>query len=197
MIVRIGTHPRQAGIVLVHTPPELAHDVMGPFQPARWSPPAGAYLLGVEHLETFARHLARHDVRLVDERDTTGTDQREKFTGPLPECANPDCRQPANRTAAATMAHCPACGHPWKPSVHTRAADEAATSSQCSACDRRQPGRFPFCSACGKPTVVVVTGARPAGVARPKVAEPVLFGEAIAADPGLERDHMQRAAGDR
>lgn len=192
MIVRITNHPRQVGIVLVHTPPELAHDVMGPFQPARWSKPTGAYLLGVEHLDTFARHLARHDVHLVDERDTASGDGREKFTGPLPECAS--CGQPARR--GDPFAFCPACGRPWQPANHSRA-DPVATHAQCASCDRHQAGGFTHCSACGGLMVRVVTGRRPA-LARPKLEEPALFGDLVAdVAAGLEPDHMQRAAGDR
>ena len=193
MIVRITSHPRQAGIVLVHTPPDLAHDVMGPFQPARWSKPAGAYLLGVEHLETFGRHLARHDVRLVDERGAEAGEDREKFTGPLPECANPECRLPATRRAAATMRFCPACGAEWVPSSAAATSGMAPVQSECGSCGRMQAGSFPRCSACGGPMVQVVTGARPAHVPRPKLEHPPLFGEV--AEEVI--DHMKRAAGDR
>lgn len=204
MIVRITSHPRDDELVLVHTPPELAHDVMGPFQPARWSKTAGAYLLRTEHLETFRRHLARHDVHLADERGAK--DEREKFSGPLPECSA--CGQPASRSAALALTRCPACGAAWRPVVV-----DAPTSStgwapkvECATCGRKQRAGWAFCGGCGTPMPPPgPPGPRPEHVERPKLAEPALFGDvaeevidqlaAQADDDG--RDAMQRAAGDR
>lgn len=198
MIVRITTHGRTKGVVLAHTPPDLAH-AMGLFQPARWSPKANAYLLGEEHLDAFRRHLARHDAQLVDERQ--GEDTREKFTGPLPECSA--CGQPASHQAALSLNRCPACGAAWRPVV---ADTPAATGSwtppqQCPACGRRQREGWAFCGGCGAAMAAPpAPGPRPAHVERPKLAEPALFGDLAGEvveelDPTL--DHMQRAAGDR
>lgn len=198
MIVRITSHPRQKAIVLVHTPPDLAH-AMGLFQPARWSPESGAYLLGAEHLDAFARHLGRHDAYLVDERGAA-KGAEEKFTGPLPECSA--CGQPASRSASLAMTRCPACGVVWRPAVAAGPSGvPPAVAGTCAACGRSQQGRFPFCSRCGAAMPEPgPSGPRPAHVARPKLDEPALFGdvvEEVAAELDPARDHMQRAAGDR
>lgn len=197
MIVRITSHPKLPRMTLVHTPPDLAHDVMGPYQPARWSPAHRAYLLGEESLEQFERHLARHGVHLVDER--RGAGEPEKFTGPLPECSA--CGQPASRQAALALTRCPACGAAWRPVV----ADTPATGGgwtphvECATCGRRQRDGWRFCGGCGAEMPPATgRGPRPAHVERPQLAEPALFGDVAAEVVGeLEPDHMQRAAGDR
>jgi hypothetical protein len=202
-IVRITNHPNLPAIVLVHTPPDLAHEVMGPYQPARYSKAQRAYLLGEEHLEQFERHLARHDVRLADERRADGGP--EKISGPLPECDH--CGQVVRR--AASPAFCPACGREWNPATLRRRSLDMAPRGTCSACEREQAGTFAFCTVCGGAMVRVPVGKRPDHVPRPKLAQPLTLDDVIESSPDLtreqlqraldedERDFAQRAAGDR
>lgn len=211
MIVRITKHKTDPDLVLAHTPPDLAHDVMGPYGPARYSKEARAYLLRVEHLEQFRGHLARHDVLMVDERAKGA--EPEKFTGPLPECSA--CGQPASRQAALALNRCPACGAVWRPVVADSPAATGAWSPkvECEACGRRQRVGWAFCGGCGAPAPVPgPPGPRPDTVGRPVLArpvleEPALFGDLVGevaadleerrVDGDDERDHAKRAAGDR
>lgn len=205
MIVRITKHKTDPDLVLAHTPPEIGHDVMGPYGPARYSKALKAYLLRAEHIEQFRGHLARHDVLLVDERSAGA--EPEKFCGPLPECSA--CGQPASRSAALSLNRCPACGAAWRPVVaDTPAATGTWTPKvECPVCGRRQRDGWAYCGGCGAPATAAPRGPRPEHVERPKLAEPALFGDVadeVLADLGErqledddERDFAQRAAGDR
>lgn len=197
MIVRITTHGRTKGVVLVHTPPDLAH-AMGLFQPARWSPKANAYLLGEEHLGAFRRHLGRHDAQVVDER-SDGVDDVEKFAGPLPECSA--CGQAATRQQALALNRCPGCGAAWRPVVHQLTGPAATYVVECPVCGRRQRAGFAFCGGCGAPAEPPPPAApRPLlpEPERARLEDPVTVGQVLDDQLELEdRDHMERAAGDR
>lgn len=194
MILRLTAHRTSTEIAVVHAGPELG-EFMGAFPAARWQPTAKAYWLPVEQLDAFGRYARIKGHVLVDDRKEA--DEAEKFTGPLPECAS--CGQVAPRRAALTLKFCGACGQEWSPVTPSyRGVDAATPRSACTVCEREQPGAFPFCTACGGRVVRVATGKRPDHVPRPKLTEPKLFGE-VAAEvvDQLERDHMQRAAGER
>lgn len=195
MILRLTAHRTSTEILVVHAGPELA-EFMGAFPAARWQSKSKTYWLPVEQLDAFGRYARIKSHVLVDDRGDA--DEREKFTGPLPECSA--CGQPASRTAALSLTRCPACGAAWRPvTIGPEQATALAPRAECPSCGRTQRAGWAFCGHCGAAMPPPgPPGPRPETVERPKLAEPALFGD-LAADvvDELERDHMKRAAGDR
>ena len=195
MIIRLTAHRSSQDVVVVHAGPDLA-DFMGRFAFARWQSQAKAYWVEITHLSTFWREAERCGHTLVDDR--AKSPEAEKFSGPLPECGNPECRLPALRKVSDVMKFCPACGADWAPTIPAFTPAGLAVRGECADCGRTQAGGFTRCSACGGLIVQVVTGKRPDHVPRPKLTEPTLFADAAAELlDQMERDHRQRAAGDR
>lgn len=201
MIIRIRRHPAHPATVILGCGAD-ANALMGRFGPARLSPADHGYLLAEAAVPDLLRFLTHHDVTAIDERGEAPDESRPKFTGPLPECEA--CGQPASRQAAATLRVCPACGAPWRAAVLSAAhTPTVAVAGVCGACGRRQRGAFRYCGDCGAPMPAPApAGSPPTGFERPvferPAGDPMLFGEAIeAAGEDLERDHMQRAAGER
>lgn len=196
MIIRIRRHPANPATAVLACGAD-ANALMGRFGPARLSPADHGYLLAEAAVPDLLRFLTHHGVTALDERGEAPDESRAKFTGPLPQCGNPDCGLPAPRKAAAVLRFCPACGRPWAPVTPGFTLRELGAHTECGSCQRRQGGVFAHCSDCGGPMVQVVTGKRPSHVPPRPSSEPVLFGAAIDTAEELERDHMQRAAGDR
>lgn len=195
MIIKIGAHRTSANVVVVHANAELA-EFMGTFSPARWQTAAKVYWLEATHLDAFTRHAERSGHTVVDDRAKGPV--AEKFTGPLPECSA--CGQPASRSAALALQRCPACGAVSRPTVVESPERSGWTPKvDCPACGGRQRAGWAFCGRCGATMPPAEpSGPRPPDVPRPKLEEPALFADEVAeVAAGLERDHMQRAAGDR
>lgn len=110
-VVTLKTDSRDAEIVYLCTPPNLAR-TMGGFGPARfvgYNPPVpgASYAMHTDDLPRFLIYAAHHAVHVIDTRHNGHTVPRQ--TTPLPECAQ--CGQPARR--GHHPEHCPNCGAPW------------------------------------------------------------------------------------
>jgi hypothetical protein len=167
-LIRLGSHPKDAEVVVLRTPPDMSKQ-MGGFGPARFNQDLGAYLIhesNLEALRSWVRYLG--DIHVIDERRGDGTRN-------LPhECAG--CGQPGSIERAPKF--CPSCGADWRPITYEDASP-TLTQGTCSACGHRQAGRFPRCSGCGGQMTYPEAGPR-VEVARTKLADPMPLGEAIA-----------------
>lgn len=112
ILVKIRRHLRHTGIVVVSVP-EDGNALMGRFGPARLSPSDRGYLVPDEQVDALLRFLARHDVRVLDERDAPVTDTAPAKYDPLPECSS--CGVPVARRLVDDLRDCPHCGIPWRP----------------------------------------------------------------------------------
>lgn len=171
-LARLGSHPTDPQILVIHTPPDLA-TAMGNFGPARFSPDLRGYLVHQDHVQALYRWARSASVELVDERRRNG-----KAT-PGHECAN--CHQPGS--VARPPRICPACGQPWTPITYAEAAPQV-TATECLSCGHAQTGRFPFCASCG--AKMTYTNAQPAQAkpvipATPRVTlqDPIPLGTAL------------------
>lgn len=165
-IIRLSTHPTDPDIVVLNTPPDLAQQ-MGRFEPARYDPDRRAYLAHRDTLDALASFARTVNAHVVDER------RKPAGTNPIHECG--ECGQPGS--AAHPPRYCPACGSDWRP-VTIEDIQPTVAYGTCRGCGRQQIRRFPHCTHCGGAMAYATPEKRV--IARPKRANPIPLGEALA-----------------
>lgn len=168
-LAQLAAHPTDNHTLVLRTPPGLASD-MGRFEPARYDQAQRAYLIHADHLTALHRFAATIGLHIVDDRRSPPGQKTA-----MPECAH--CGQPAALTRQP--ATCPLCGHTWQP-VFVRSeptTHRSTVRATCGSCKHTQPGRFPYCGACGAPIPRGHAGRLP--TPRPHLDDPLPLGETV------------------
>jgi hypothetical protein len=207
VIVRLEKHPTDKALCVAKTHPDM-REVMGHFQPARYSPDHRGYLIEdrPQLLTDFGRLLARHGHHLADERSKPMNPETVSvvLAQPLPECVH--CGLPRKRTRVVggqpvpldPPPRCPSCSRPWVDARPPANEQREALTRTCPACHSREYGRFPHCSRCGAFMAQTLRLVEPIPVDTPSAqrseAEPVLVGELVEAvlDISIDRGHNRR-----
>lgn len=187
-IARIVKHPSDRECVVVQVPATL-NEQFGRFGPARLSVEHHGYVLHHTHVDALYRFAKTVDLHLTDDRVSARRGPQVQPT----ECRT--CAQPGERFNPPNV--CPSCGAPWSP-ITPPVHESSITETPCPSCKHRQPGRFPYCSRCGKPmghkpVAVVQRLALPPAPERPHLDDPLPLGDVVAASPltGQEAEHRK------
>jgi len=185
---RLTKHPSDPRFALLHIGPTHAQ-TMGRFAPARWAPDLKAFWVKDDQVDALVRFLGIQGITVADDRampvQGAGRGCRvcgqthEPATGPLPECSNPDCRQPANRYHPPT--HCPACGQPWEAVIYAegKSHDWRPDPRTCPNCGTKNLLAFAYCHTCGAELPALRPSAARPAESRPHLDNPQPIGEAI------------------
>lgn len=178
-LIRLTTHPTQAGVLLAFTAPDLAEH-MGTVAAARYSPDDHAYLLAVDSLPALTAMARHYGITLVDQRPHD--DPEHGGPHPVPqECRH--CAQPGSWLHPPE--HCPSCGKPWEPvAPPPDEPSERRDYRRCQRCGHGQAGRFPHCARCGATLPPLPKRTAPAVPSKPAerahLADPLPLGAVMA-----------------
>lgn len=125
---------RDPEIVALKIPPDMPQ-LMLTFGPATWSPDSRAYLMEASAIGVLRRHLARHGVRVVDERRPVDADRPQLGRPAEHDCQRLGCRGHGASRASWAARH---------PELDAQLAAAAARRHPADDPDGPQrPGGFP------------------------------------------------------